>query len=324
LDKLTLSDIEQACTIVYREMNPTAQYAWPLLSKYLGVETWVKHENHTPTGAFKVRGGLTFMDWLTKTHPDVKGIITATRGNHGQSQAFAATRHNLSATILAPKGNSQSKNEAMEAFGGELILHGQDFDEARIESERLSHERGLFLVPSFHHALVRGVSTYGYELMNKVRDLDVIFVPIGCGSGICATIMARDALNLKTKIIGVVSDQADCAKQSFDAKKLIETSSARTFADGMAVRVPVQESYDIYARGAEDVISVSDAEIADAIRLYFHATHNIAEGAGAAPLAALRQQRARWQNKKIGVILCGQNIDQHWFSLVLAGDTPQI
>ncbi len=319
---MTKSDLQKASALVYKAMAPTPQYAWPLLARELGMEVWVKHENHTPTGAFKVRGGLTFMDWLTRTHPEVKGIITATRGNHGQSQAFAAAHYGIEAVIVVPEGNSIEKNQAMEAFGGKLIIHGKDFDEAREEAERIAKTQNLFMVPSFHEALVRGVATYGYELFTAIANLDVVYVPIGCGSGICGTIMARDALGIDTKIIGVVSENAPTAKLSRDAGKLIETKSARTFADGMAVRIPVRQAFEIYQNGTHDIISVSDKEVADAIRLYYRATHNLAEGAGAAPLAALMQQRNQWQGKKIGVILCGQNIDTDWFATVIQGQTP--
>ncbi len=324
MEPLTRETIEAASKIVYQSMAPTPQYQWPLLKTALGSEVWVKHENHTPTGAFKVRGGLTFIHWLKQNHPDVTGIITATRGNHGQSQAFAARKHGLRTVILVPEGNSSEKNAAMEGFGGEVIIHGKDFDEARLRSEELAQQEGLFLVPSFHEQLVHGVSTYAYEFFNAVPDLDTVYVPIGCGSGICGTIMARNALGLKTKIIGVVSENAATAKLSFVAGKLIETPSAITFADGMAVRVPVQSSFDIYANNVEDIITVSDEEVADAIRLYYRATHNIAEGAGAAPLAALTQQKHKMTGKKAGVILCGQNIDTDWFVTVMSGKTPTV
>lgn len=320
--------LENAAKLVYEVMPPTPQYAWPLLGEALDMEVWVKHENHTPTGAFKARGGITFINWLRATHPEVKGIITATRGNHGQSQAMAASREGLECVVLVPEGNSTEKNDAMKGFGAELIIHGKDFDEARLEAERLAKERGLFIVPSFHHALVRGVASYGLELFSKVDDLDAVFVPIGCGSGICATIMAREALGLKTKIYGVVSENADSAKRSFDAGDMIETKSATTFADGMAVRVPVEEAFNIYKAYAEDIITVSDEQVADAIRLYYHATHNIAEGAGAAPLAALTKMRNQnpdeWRGKKVATILCGQNIDTEWFVKVMQGGTPHI
>ena len=324
MEPLSQNDIEAAAQIVYRAMSPTPQYSWPLLSQEVGCDVWVKHENHTPTGAFKIRGGLTFIDWLHRTHPDCKGIITATRGNHGQSQAFAARQYGLRAVIVVPQGNSTEKNAAMKGFGGELIIHGQDFDEARLEAERLAAEMDLFLVPSFHEQLVRGVATYGLELFQAVRDLDVVFVPIGCGSGICATIMARDALGLSTKIIGVVSENAQACLLSKKAGKLVETDTAKTFADGVAVRVPVAEAFEIYGPGTHDIVSVSDRDVADAIRLYYRTTHNLVEGAGAAPLAALMNTADQWRDKKVGIILCGQNIDAAWFQTVMSGDIPSV
>ncbi|WP_299366814.1 threonine dehydratase [uncultured Tateyamaria sp.] len=321
---LSLDDLSAAADFVHARMAPTPQHHWPLLSAAAGAQVWVKHENHTPTGAFKVRGTLTFMDWLTRTHPDVPGICTATRGNHGQGQAWAATNAGLTAKVYVPRGNSLEKNAAMRAFGAKLIEHGDDFDTAREEAFRVAEAEGLFIVPPYHPELVRGVATYAYELLSAHPDLDTVYVPIGCGSGICGTIMARDALGLSTQVVGVVSDRAQTAKLSVEAGRLIETNSAVTFADGMAVRVPVQAAFDIYSKGAARIIAVTDAEVADAIRLYFTATHNVAEGAGAAPLAGLMQERDRMAGRKVAVILCGGNIDTGWFKTVLDGHTPQV
>jgi threonine dehydratase len=321
---MTKTDLEAAAALVHSQMAPTPQYSWPLLNEATGCETWVKHENHGPTGAFKVRGGITFMDWLKRAYPDAKGICTATRGNHGQSQARAATAAGLRALVYVPRGNSAEKNAAMQAFGAELVEFGDDFDEARVEAFRVAEAEGLFIVPPFHSELVRGVATYAYELFTTAPDLDVVYVPIGCGSGICGTILARDALGLKTEIVGVVSTEAQTAKLSVEAGRLIETNSARTFADGMAVRVPVQEAFEIYSKGAARIIAVSDDEVAEAMRLYYTKTHNLSEGAGAAPLAGLMQERDRMSGKKAGVILCGGNVDTGWFQTVLAGGTPQL
>jgi len=317
------SEIEEAAEFVHRQIPATPQYIWPQICALVGATVWVKHENHTPTGAFKTRGGITFIDWLKRTYPDCDGIITATRGNHGQSQARAATMAGFRAKILVPHGNSTEKNTAMRAFGAELIEFGDDFDEARVEASRLSEEENLFVVPPFHKELVRGVATYAYELLNAAPDLDTIYVPIGCGSGICGIISVRDALGLGTKIVGVVSTEAQTAKLSCEAGRLIETNSANTFADGMAVRVPVKEAFDIYSKGAERIVSVSDDQVADAIRIYFNCTHNVAEGAGAAPLAALIIEKDAMQGKQVGVILCGGNIDTDKFVTVLQGETPQ-
>ncbi len=315
-------ELARAAELVYTQMDPTPQYAWPTLSARLGAEVWVKHENHGPTGAFKVRGGITFIDWLKRTHPESPGIITATRGNHGQSQARAAVAAGLRAVVYAPRGNSVEKNAAMRAWGAELVEFGDDFDAAKEEAFRVAEAEGLFIVPPFHPELVRGVATYGYEFLSAVPDLDTVYVPIGCGSGICGVIAARDALGLATKVVGVVSDQADCAKRSVEAGHLIETVSARTFADGMAVRIPVQAAFDIYGPGADRVVAVSDDAVAEAIRVYYHDTHNLAEGAGAAPLAALMVEKDRMAGRKVGVILCGGNIDTPWMIEVLSGRTP--
>ncbi|WP_434705863.1 threonine dehydratase [Pseudomonas sp. Z1-12] len=307
---LTRDDIEQAARHLYQFMPATAQYAWPLLAERLGCTVWVKHENHTPTGAFKARGGLTFVHWLKREHPEAKGIVTATRGNHGQSLALAATALGLKALIVVPQGNSVEKNNAMRGFGGEVVEYGRDFDEAREEALRLAHAQGLYLVPPFHPELVKGVATYGLELFQAVPDLDTVYVPIGCGSGICAVIAARDALGLKTQVVGVVSTEADAAKSSFETGRLCETPSANTFADGLAVRKPIPEALAIYGAAAARIVAVSDAEIAEAMRVYYTDTHNLAEGAGAAALAALMQEREAMQGKKVGVILTGGNIDR--------------
>jgi len=321
---LSKTDFDAACMLVHSKMRPTLETRWPLLEARTGCETWVKHENHTPTGAFKLRGALTFMDWLVRTHPDVPGICTATRGNHGQGQARAAVAAGLRAKVYVPRGNSVEKNAAMEAFGAELVEFGDDFDTAREEAFRVAAEEGLFIVPPFHPELVRGVATYAYELFITAPELDTVYVPIGCGSGICGTILARDALGLKTKVVGVVSDQAQTAKLSVEAGAMVETDVPRTFADGMAVRVPVPDAFEIYSKGAERIITVTDDEVAEAIRAYFHCTHNVAEGAGAAPLAGLLQEREAMAGKRCGVILCGGNIDTDWFVQVMSGQTPKV
>ncbi|MBX8468014.1 MULTISPECIES: threonine dehydratase [unclassified Pseudomonas] len=313
----TRDDIENAARQVYQVMPPTAQYRWPLLAERLGCTVWVKHENHTPTGAFKVRGGITFMHWLRREHPAVKGIVSATRGNHGQSLALAARAVGLKALIVVPQGNSVEKNNAMRGFGGEVVEYGRDFDEAREEAARLAQEHDLFLVPPFHVELVKGVATYALELFVTAPDLDTVYVPIGCGSGICGVIAARDALGLNTEVVGVVSTEAAAAKLSFEANVICETASANTFADGLAVRKPIAQAFDIYKEGAARIISVSEGEIAEAMRVYYTDTHNLAEGAGASALAALMQERGRMEGKKVGVILSGGNIDRSVYAKVI-------
>ncbi|KFE53496.1 threonine dehydratase [Pseudomonas syringae] len=318
MHKLTRDDIEQAASLVYQVMPATAQYAWPLLAERLACTVWVKHENHTPTGAFKVRGGITFMHWLKRMHPEVKGIVSATRGNHGQSVALAAAALGLRALIVVPQGNSPEKNNAMRGFGGEVVEFGQDFDEAREEAARLAQVHGLYLVPPFHTELVKGVATYALELFTAAPDLDTVYVPIGCGSGICGVIAARDALGLKTEVVGVVSTEAMAAKLSFESGALRETASANTFADGLAVRKPVPEALAIYTAGAARIVAVSEAQIGEAMRVYYSDTHNLAEGAGAAPLAALIQEREAMQGRKVGVILSGGNVDRSVYARVIA------
>lgn len=320
----TTAELEQAASLVHRHMAPTPLHEWPALGLRSGAQVWVKHENHAPTGAFKVRGGITFIDWLQRTAPQVPGIVTATRGNHGQSQARAAVAAGLRALIYVPQGNSVEKNAAMQAYGAELVEFGRDFDAARQEAQRVSVEQGLTFVPPFHRELARGVATYGWEMLRAMPDLDTVYVPIGCGSGICGVIAARDALGLKTKVVGVVSEQALTAKLSFEAGQLVETETALTFADGVAVRVPSAEAFAIYAKGAERIVAVSDAAIAAAIRIYFEDIHTLAEGAGAVPLAALMQEKHRMRGKKVGLVLSGGNIDTGWFRSVLAGAVPQV
>jgi threonine dehydratase len=322
---LTGRDLESAAEIVYRTMGgPTPAYAWPLLAKRAGCEVWVKHENHTPIGAFKVRGGLIYMDHFSKSGQKAAGVISATRGNHGQSIALAARQAGIQAVIYVPEGNSVEKNAAMEAFGAELVVSGRDFDEAAGACKLAAVERGLHMVPSFDPMLVRGVATYGLEFFRQAGDLDVVYVPIGMGSGICGMIAARDALGLKTDIVGVVSEGAPAVAMSFEAGRPVPTNEARTFADGMACREPHADALDIMLKGAARIVRVSDDAIADAIRAYFEDTHNTAEGAGAAPLAALLSEKDAMRGKKAGVVLSGGNIDRPVFAEVLAGATPQV
>ena len=316
---LTLAEVEAAAGRVYAAMLPTPQVAWPLVAKRAGTEVWVKHENHTPTGAFKVRGGLNFLGQLADSLAPPAGVASATRGNHGQSLAFAARRHGLACTIVVPHANSRSKNAAMRAYGAELIEHGRDFDEARVHAHEVARERGLAFVGPFERPLIAGVATYALELFRAVSDLDRVYVPIGCGSGICGLIGVRDALGLKTAIVGVVSTGANAYAQSFRARSPIETPSAVTMADGMAVRVPVPAALEILWRGAEDVIEVDDAAIGEAMRALFDDAHQVAEGAGAAPLAALLADPAR-AGRRCAVILSGGNVDRNVYRDVLAAE----
>jgi threonine dehydratase len=320
----TLAELEDVIPLVCASVPPTPQYAWPLLKAHIGVEVVVKHENHTPIGAFKVRGGIVYFDRLKRERPQVQGIVTATRGNHGQSLAFAGARAGVAVTIVVPHGNSIEKNAAMRAFGAELIEHGRDFDEARESAIQVASKRGLEYAPSFHRDFVIGVATYAHELFSAVADLDTVYVPIGLGSGICGVIRTRDALGLKTKIVGVVSEAANTYLRSFAAGHIVATNSALTFADGMAVRVPDATALEVIRKGAERIVEVTDDEIAESIRSIYSATHNCAEGAGAAALAALMKERAELQGRRVAVILTGQNIDRAWMQTVLAGGTPRV
>lgn len=319
----TANELQAACTYVHKHIHPSPLHKWPLLDKTTGRNLWVKHENHLPTGAFKVRGGLTFVDWVRRTHPQSQYLVTATRGNHGQSQARAARAAGLGVKIYVPQGNSEEKNQAMEAFGGEVIIHGSDFDEAKAQAMAMAEKHGWIVVPPFHKELVRGVATYGFEILSQMPDLQRIYVPIGCGSGICGTIAARDALGLDTEIIGVVTENAAGAKLSYEQKKVVQTNAAQTFADGMAVRVPVADALDIYTQGASRIVAVSEDEIASAIRMMFSCTHNVAEGAGAAALAAAIKEKSDHKGEKTAVILSGGNIDSSKFQAILAGKTPR-
>lgn len=315
------SEFENAARIVYSAMGPTAQYAWPLLGRETGVEVWVKHENHTPIGAFKVRGGLVHMA-RRKERGLTKGVITATRGNHGQSIPFAAKRAGVAATIVVPFGNSPEKNAAMRALGADLVEAGNDFDAARETALRMAGERDLDFVPSFHPDLVTGVATYAQELFQAAGALDHVYVPIGLGSGICGVIGMRDLMGLKTKVIGVVAEKAAAYQLSLDRGHPVSTNSAASFADGMAVRIPNADAFRMIRRGVERIVSVSEDEIAGAMRLLYRATHNLAEGAGAAALAALMTEKERMKGKRAAVILSGGNIDMDKFATVLKGETP--
>lgn len=314
-----LPALEDAARLVHGVFLPTPQYPWPLLAARTGAEVWVKHENHTPTGAFKVRGGLVYMDRLARERPGGPGVISATRGNHGQSLAYAGARSGVPVTIVVPRGNSVEKNAAMRAQGATLVEHGEDFDAARVEAMRLAAERGLEFAPSFAPDLVRGVATYALELFRAAPPLDALYVPIGLGSGICGCIMARDLLGLATEIIGVQSTGADAYARSVAAGRVVTTEAAVTKADGMATRVPDPAALAMIIRGAARIVTVTDDEVAAAIRAYWQDTHNLAEGAGAAPLAALMQERERMRGKRVATILCGGNIDLDLFrSWVLA------
>ena len=303
-----LSELLQAADLVHDHLPATPQIAWPLLRQRTAVEVWVKHENHLPTGAFKVRGGVVFAE--RQSHQDgTRGLISATRGNHGQSLAWAGSRFGLPVTIVVPIGNSKEKNAAMAALGATLIQHGADFEEARDAAHRLAAAEDLMFVPSFAPDLVKGVATYALELFQSAPPLDAVYVPIGLGSGICGTILARDLLRLTTRVIGVQSAGADCYARSFAVGHVVQGNRADTKADGIAVRQPDPEALRIILAGAERIVTVDDEEIAAAISAYWTDTHNLIEGAGAAPLAALIQERETMRGKRVALIASGGNID---------------
>ena len=312
-------ELLSALQLVRAQLPPTPTIRWPLLEQRLGTPVYVKHENHTALGAFKLRGGEVYLHGLQHREPGLRGVISATRGNHGQSIARAAVRRGLSATIVVPKGNSVEKNRAMRAFGAELVEHGEDFQAAREHAQALASERGLLMVPSFHRDLIRGVASYWLELMQAVPDLDEVYVPIGLGSGACGALAARDALGLRTRVVGVASAHARTYVLSLAAGRVVEAPVTTRLGDGMACRVAEADALPILRQGLDRVVSVTDDEVAAAMRAIFVDTHNVAEGAGAAALAAALQERERIAGRRIGLALTGGNVDHDVFAQVLAG-----
>jgi Threonine dehydratase len=313
----TLGELEEAATVVYDTLAPTPQYRWPLLAKRTGVDVVVKHENHQPFGAFKIRGGLTYFQALRRECPDVTHVIAATRGNHGQSIGFAAKQYGMSATVVVPRGNSPEKNAAMRSLGVRLVEEGEDFQDAADAATRMAADRGWHKIPSFHPWLVRGVATAALELLRAEPSLEVLYVPIGLGSSICGAVAARDALGLRTRIIGVVSSEAPAYARSFAENAPISCDVHTRIADGMACRTPVPEALAIIRRGVERIVTVTDAEVERAMRSYFTDTHNVAEGAGAASLAALLADRDVMHDRCVAVMLSGGNVDAPVFARVL-------
>ncbi len=315
--KITLEEITTAASIVYADMQPTPQFRWPMLCQRLGTEIWVKHENHSPVGAFKIRGGLVYFEYLLKGGIAPKGVVGATRGNHGQSVGFAARRYGIPATIVVPHGNSAEKNAAMRALGVTLIEHGDDFQESREFAQAMAAEESLHMVPSFHRWLVTGVATYSLELLRHVEKIDVVYVPIGLGSGICGMLAARNALKLKTCVVGVVSAEANAYAKSFKAGRPIESPVRTWLSDGMACRTPEPAALELILQGVDHIVQVTDNEVAEAMRMIFECTHNVCEGAGAAALAAAMQEAPSLTDKKIAVIASGGNVDRDVFAGVL-------
>lgn len=315
----TLTELDAAATFIRESIPATPLIRWPLLCERTGADVWVKHENHTPVGAFKIRGGLVYMRWLRDTQPKIRGVVAATRGNHGQSVAFAAGKAGLRAVIVIPHGNSPEKNAAMRALGAEPIEHGLDFQDALEEAAHIAAAESLHMFPSFHPALVCGVGSYALELFRSGPVFDTVYVPIGLGSGICGTIAARNALGLATEVVGVCAAGAPAYAHSFTQRRPVATASADTIADGMACRTPNPEAVELINRFAARIVTVDDSEIRSAMQILFSDTHNAAEGAGAAALAALLQERETMRNRRAAVILSGGNVDTRIFVQVLAG-----
>jgi threonine dehydratase len=318
-DQPSLDDLESAAALIYQSMPPTPQYRWPLLEARAGTTLWVKHENHTPTGAFKVRGGLVYLDELSRTGTKPNGVISATRGNHGQSIGFAARQYGIPAAVVVPVGNSIEKNSAMRALGVEVIEKGRDFQDASDVADEMAIARGWHRFPSFHPLLVRGVGTYALELLRAVPDLDTIYVPVGLGSGICGVIAARDALGLSTRVIAVVSEAAPAFALSYEQGRIVSHEVTTLVADGMACRTPVQPALSVVRNGAERVVLVSDNEVESAMRALFEDTHNTAEGGGAAALAAMLKEKEAMRGRKVAVVLSGGNVDSNLFAAILQG-----
>jgi threonine dehydratase len=312
-----LADLESAARVVYAAMTPTPQQRWPLLDARCGTSVWVKHENHTPVGAFKVRGGLVYVDDLRRAEPHLRGVVAATRGNHGQSIGFAASRLGIPVAVVVPHGNSETKNAAMQALGAELIERGHDFQASLEASAEIAKARGWHQVPSFHPLLVRGVASYSLELL-RAAPIDVLYVPIGLGSGICGAIAARDALNLKTWIVGVVSAAAPAYARSLALGRPVSHEVSTRIADGMACRTPDPEALAIVRAGADHVVEVTDDEVEDAMRAVFSDTHNVVEGAGAASLAAVLKERTTLRGQTAAIVLTGANVDPQPFARILA------
>lgn len=315
----SLDQIHAAQSVIYQHMPPTPQHTWPLLNEQLGAEAWIKHENHTPVGAFKLRGALVYANWLKQSQPEVAGVVAATRGNFGQGVAMAARLQGLKSVIVVPHGNSAEKNRAMQAQGAELIGHGQDFQEALEFAQVVARKRGFVFVESFHELLVHGTSTLALELFEAVSDLDIVYVPIGLGSAICGMAAARNALHLSTEIVGVTAAASPSYALSFRERKLVEAPSRTLIADGQACRTPNLQALEIIWSEVARIVEVTDAEIAEAMAIYHQDTHNIAEGAGAASLAAALKENARLRGKRAGIVLTGGNVDRDTYIGALNG-----
>lgn len=309
--------------VLYRYMPPTPQYSWPLVNQRLEAEVWVKHENHTPVGAFKIRGALLYMEWLARTQPGLKGLIAATRGNHGQGVAMAARLQGVACVIVVPRGNSVEKNRAMVAQGAELVEHGEDFQESLEYARVLAGDRGFVMVDSFHERLVMGTATYALEFLQGAPVLDRVYVPIGLGSSICGVSAARNALGVTTEIVGVVASGSPSYALSFEQQKIVEAPSRTAIADGLACRTPNPSAMETIWNNVARIVEVSDAEIEAAMRTVSQDTHNVAEGAAAAAMAGAMKEKDANRGKRVGIVLTGGNVDAAVFSRVLSEETVQ-
>jgi threonine dehydratase len=316
----SLAEIEQAQRVVYAHMPPTPQYTWPLMNQRLGTEAWLKHENHSPVGAFKLRGALVYMDWLKKSKPETQGVVAATRGNHGQGVAMAARLHGLKAVIVVPRGNSKEKDHAMAAQGADLIVHGDDFQASLEYAAELAAERGYTKVESFHERLVMGTATYAKEFLEGAPSLETVYVPIGLGSSICGMAAARNALGRSTEIVGVVSTASPSYALSFSQRTVVEAPSVTKIADGLACRKPNAQAMEFIWKNVARIVEVTDAEIAAAMRAVYEDTHNLVEGAGAAGVAAALAEKQLNHGRRIGIVLTGGNVDMDLYAQVLAGE----
>ena len=314
----TIDEIKDAQQLVYAVMLPTPQISWPLLSERLGADVWVKHENHTPIAAFKARTAIVYAAELFRRSNDIRGLVTATRGNHGQSVALAARRFNVPAYVVVPKGNSSEKNAAMRAQGANLIEFGHDYQESKEHAQKLARENSWHFVPSYHRDIVKGVATYWLEFFSAVANLDIVYVPVGQGSGICSCVAVRNGLNVPTKIVGVVPEGAPAYALSFEARRAVTAPVTTILGDGMACRVPDPASLEVVLENVERIVVVSEDEMRQAMKIYFTDTHNVAEGAGAAGLAAALKEKEILNGRRVGLVLSGGNVDHDVFAKVLS------
>lgn len=312
-----LDELHRATELVRTVMPATPTYSWPLLNARTGAEVWLKHENHSPVGAFKIRTATVYVDWLKREHPEIAEVVAATRGNYGQGVAFAAKRMGWKVTIVVPYRNSREKNRAMQAQGAELVEHGADFQAANEHATKLAAQTGAHKIPSYDRLLAVGAGTFALEMFTAAPELNTVYVPVGMGSSICGMVAAREALGLRTKIVGVTAKAAPATALSFAAGRVVPRAVSDTIADGVSCRIPVQEALDVMLRHVERFVEVSEEEIRAAMRAIYEDTHNVAEGAGAVAIAAVLQDRDRVAGKRVAAVITGGNVDREVFASVL-------